>query len=165
MPNFSFDIVSEYDKAEMNNVLDQTRREIATRYDFKATPAAIDWLDADKKGFKITGNGEWQIDAIIDIVRKKLAARNLSQKVLDESQPISESNLKAVKEIPFVAGLDQQKAKDITNIIRQSKLKVKVLIQGETVRVSGSSKDDLQQAMNLVRNAELDFPISFINYR
>lgn len=165
MPNFSFDIVSEYDKAEMNNVLDQTRREIATRYDFKATPAAIDWLDADKKGFKITGNGEWQIDAIIDIVRKKLAARNLSQKVLDESQPISESNLKAVKEIPFVAGLDQKKAKDITNIIRQSKLKVKVLIQGETVRVSGSSKDDLQQAMNLVRNAELDFPISFINYR
>ena len=66
MANFSFDIESDYDKAEMNNVFDQTQRELDSRYDFKGTPAAIEWLD-DKKGLKITGNGEWQIDAILDI--------------------------------------------------------------------------------------------------
>ena len=74
MATFSFDIVSEYDKAEMNNVFQQVEKEIASRYDFKGTPAAIEWLD-DKKGLKIIGNGEWQIDAILDIIRKKLAAR------------------------------------------------------------------------------------------
>ena len=85
MANFSFDAVSEYDKAELNNVFDQVQREITARYDFKGTPAAIEWLNSDKTGFKVTGNGDWQIDAILDIVRKKLAARNQSQEVLDVS--------------------------------------------------------------------------------
>src|SRR3982751_2710252 len=101
MANFSFDVVSEYDKAEMNNVFDQVQREIDQRYDFKGTPAAIEWLD-DKKGLKVTGNGEWQIDDILDIVRKKLAAREQSQKVLDVSKEVTESNLKATKEVPFI---------------------------------------------------------------
>jgi len=74
MANFSFDAVSDYDKAEMNNVFDQTQREMSNRYDFKGTPAAIEWLNGDKTGLKITGSGDWQIDAILDIVRKKLAA-------------------------------------------------------------------------------------------
>src|SRR5437868_1313398 len=117
MAQFSFDIVSDYDKAEMNNVFDQTQRELANRYDFKGTPAAVEWLDGDKKGLTITGNGEWQIDAIIEIVRKKLAARNQSQKVLDVSQDIVESNLKATKAVPFKQGLDQEKAKKITGLI------------------------------------------------
>jgi len=86
MANFSFDAVSEYDKAEMNNVFDQTEREMSNRYDFKGTPAAIEWLNSDKTGLKITGNGDWQIDAILDIVRKKLATRGQSQKVLDISK-------------------------------------------------------------------------------
>src|SRR5580693_9058720 len=101
MPNFSFDVVSEYDRAEMNNVFDQAQREIANRYDFKGTPAALEWLDGDKTGLKIIGNGEWQIEAILDIVRKKLAARNQSQKVLDTSKDVTESNLKTTKEVPF----------------------------------------------------------------
>src|SRR3982750_447725 len=104
MASFSFDVVSEYDKAEMNNVFDQVQREIMNRYDFKGTPAAVEWLNNDKTGLKITGNGDWQIDAILDIVRKKLAARNQSQKVLDTSRDINESNLKASKEIPFKQG-------------------------------------------------------------
>src|SRR5665213_3895416 len=117
MANFSFDVVSEYDKAEMNNVFDQVKREIDNRYDFKGTPADIEWLDADKNGFKITGNGDWQIDAILDIVRKKLAARNQSQKVIDTSREIVESNLKAIQEVPFKQGLDQEKAKKLTAVI------------------------------------------------
>src|SRR5471030_334151 len=98
MANFSFDAVSDYDKAEMNNVFDQVQREITSRYDFKGTPAAIEWLNGDKTGVKITGNGDWQIDAILDIVRKKWAARSQSQKVLDVSGEAVESNLKTTKE-------------------------------------------------------------------
>lgn len=164
MANFSFDIVSEYDKAEMNNVFDQAQREIASRYDFKGTPAELDWLD-DKKGLKVTGNGEWQIEAILDIVRKKLAGRDQSQKVLDTSKEIVESNLKTTQEVLFKAGLDQEKAKKITKLIRDENPKVKPLIQGDVVRVQSTSKDDLQAVMQLLKSQDFDFPISFTNYR
>lgn len=165
MAQFSFDVVSEYDKAEMNNVFDQTQREMTSRYDFKGTPAAIEWLNNDKTGIKVTGNGEWQIDAILDIVRKKLAARNQSQKVLDTSKEITESNLKATKEVPFKQGLDQEKAKKITGLIRDKLPKVKTQIQGDAVRVMSGSKDDLQAVMQLLRGQDFDFPLSFTNYR
>lgn len=165
MGNFSFDIVSEYDKAEMNNVYDQAQRELASRYDFKGTPAELAWLD-DKKGLRVVGNGEWQIDAILEIVRKKLSARGLSQKVLDTSRELVESNLKTTKEVLFKAGLDQDKAKTLTKLIRDSYPKVKTQIQGDAVRVMSTSKDDLQAVMQLLRSREdLDFPLSFTNYR
>jgi len=164
MANFSFDIESDYDKAEMNNVFDQALREIDSRYDFKGTPAALEWLD-DKKGLKVTGNGEWQIDAILDIVRKKLAARGLSQKVLDTSKDLVESNLKTTKEVPFIQGLDQDKAKQLTKLIRDTYPKVKTQIQGDAVRVMSGSKDDLQAVMQLLRGQDLPYPLSFTNYR
>jgi cyclic-di-GMP-binding protein len=165
MAQFSFDVVSEYDKAEMNNVFDQTQREMTSRYDFKSTPAAIEWLNNDKTGLKVTGNGEWQIDAILDIVRKKLAARNQSQKVLDTSREITESNLKSSKEVPFKQGLDQDKAKKITSLVRDNLPKVKTQIQGDSVRVMSGSKDELQAVMQLLKAQEFDFPLSFTNYR
>lgn len=165
MANFSFDIVSDYDKAEINNVFDQVQREITSRYDFKGTPAAAEWLNGDKTGLRIIGAGEWQIDAILDIVRKKLAARNQSQKLLDTSQEISESNLKASKDVPFKKGLDQEKAKRITKQIREAFPKVKPTIQGDAIRVSSNNKDELQAVMQLVRTADYDFPVSFTNYR
>ncbi|MDB5169178.1 MAG: hypothetical protein JWO41_534 [Candidatus Saccharibacteria bacterium] len=164
MANFSFDVVSEYDKAEMNNVFDQAEREMTSRYDFKGTPAAIEWLD-DKKGIKVTGSGEWQIEAILDIVRKKLASREQSQKVLDVTKEIVESNLKTTKEVPFKQGLDQDKAKKVTAVIREQFPKVKPQIQGDTVRVMSSSKDDLQGVMQLLKQQDFDFPLSFTNYR
>ena len=165
MTQFSFDVVSEYDKAEMNNLLDQTAREIGSRYDFKGTPAAVEWLNSDKAGLKITGAGEWQIDAILDIVRKKLAARGQSQKVLDTSRDITENNLKAAKEVPFKQGLDQAKAKKITGLLREQLPKVKAQIQGDAVRVTSASKDDLQAAIQLLKAQDFDFPVRFINYR
>ena len=164
MANFSFDVVSEYDKAEMNNVFDQSVREIDTRYDFKGTPALLEWMD-DKKGFKITGNGEWQIDAILDIVRKKLATRNQSQKVLDTTKDPVIANLKTTKEVLFKQGLDQEKAKKISSTIREKYPKVKPTIQGDTVRVISSSKDDLQAVMQLLNTQEFDFPIGFTNFK
>lgn len=165
MANFSFDVVSEYDKAEMNNVFDQVQRELANRYDFKGTPAAVEWLNSDKTGFKVTGNGDWQIDAILDIVRKKLAAREQSQKVLDLSREAVVANLKTTKEVPFKQGLDQEKAKKISKLIRDQSPKAKSQIQGDAVRVMSSSKDELQQVMQLLRSQDFDFPLSFTNYR
>lgn len=165
MANFSFDVVSEYDKAEMNSVFDQVQREIGNRYDFKGTPAAVEWLNNDKTGFKITGSGDWQIDAILDIVRKKLATRDQSQKVLDTSRDITESNLKATQEVPFKQGLDQDRAKRITKLLRDELPKLKTQIQGDLVRVTGNSKDDLQKAIQLLKSQDFDFPLNFTNYR
>lgn len=164
MPSFSFDIVSDYDKAEMNNVFAGVEREITTRYDFKGTPAAIEWLN-DKSGFKLIGNGQWQCDAILDIVRKKLASRNQSAKVLDISKTPVESNLKTTWEIPFKQGLSQENAKLITKALRDDAPKVKAQIQGDMVRVTSSSKDELQKVISLLQSTDYDFPLQFINYR
>lgn len=164
MPSFSFDIVSEYDKAEMNNVFAGAEREIANRYDFKGTPAAIEWLGG-KAGIKITGAGEWQCDAVLDIVRKKLAGREQSSKVLDLSKTPVESNLKTTWEIPFKEGLKQDDAKKITKLLREEAPKVKAQIQGDAVRVTSSSKDELQKVITLLKSTEFEFPLQFINYR
>lgn len=164
MPSFSFDIVSEYDKAEMNNVFSQVEREIGNRYDFKGTPAAIEWL-GDKTGFKLTGAGEWQLDGVLDIVRKKLASREQSSKVLDLTKTPVEANLKATWEIPFKNGLKQDDAKRITKQLRDDAPKVKAQIQGDAIRITSSSKDELQNVITLLRNSEYDFPLQFINYR
>jgi len=135
-----------------------------SRYDFKGTPADLEWLD-DKKGLKVTGSGAWQIDAILDIVRKKLATRGISQKVLDTSRDVVESNLKTTQEVPFKQGLDQDKAKQITRLLRDTYPKVKAQIQGDAVRVMSTSKDDLQAVITLLKQQDFDFPISFTNYR
>jgi cyclic-di-GMP-binding protein len=149
----------------MNNVFDQAQREIDNRYDFKGTPAQLEWLDGDKTGLKITGNSDYQIEAIIDIVRKKLATRGQSQKVLDTSKEPTVSNLKTTKEVTFKKGLDQEKAKKITSLIRDNYPKVKTQIQGDEVRITSNSKDDLQAIMQLLKTQNLDFPLSFTNYR
>lgn len=164
MATFSFDIVSEYDKAEMNNVFAQVEREIGNRYDFKGTPAAIEWL-GDKTGFKIIGSGQWQLDAVLDVIRKKLSSRDQSSKVLDLSKTPTESNLKSTWEIPFKQGLSQDNAKIITKKLRDEAPKVKAQIQGDAVRVTSSSKDELQQVIQLLSGADYDFALQFINYR
>jgi len=165
MANFSFDIVSEYDKAEMNNVFDQTQREITNRYDFKGTPAALEWLNTEKTGLKVTGNSDYQIDTILDIVRKKLATRGQDQKILDTNQDALTSNLKTTKEVPFIQGLDQDKAKKITKLLRDQMPKVKSQIQGDAVRLTSNSKDELQQTMQILKGQDFDFPIKFTNFR
>lgn len=165
MAQFSFDIISDYDKAEMNNVFDQVQRELVNRYDFKGTPAALEWLNSEKTGFKVTGNSQYQLDAIVEIVRKKLAARDQSQKVLDVTREPVEANLKTTWEVPFLSGLDQEKAKKITKLLRDKLPKVKTQIQGEEVRVTSNAKDELQAAMQLIKSQNFDFPISFTNFR
>jgi uncharacterized protein YajQ (UPF0234 family) len=165
MATFSFDIVSEYDKAEMNNIFAGTEKEIGGRYDFKGTPAAIEWLNGDKTGVKVIGANQWQCDAIVDVLRKKLAAREQSAKVLDLSKTPVESNLKTTWEIPFKHGLSQDNAKKITKLLRDESPKAKTQIQGEAVRVTSASKDELQNIISLLKNSDFDFPLEFINYR
>jgi len=164
MPSFSFDIVSDYDKAEMNNIFASTEREIGTRYDFRGSPAAVEWLN-DKVGLKIVGANQWQCDAILDIIRKKFAAREQSTKTLDLSKSPNESNLKMTWEIPFKQGLSQENAKKITKLLKDEAPKVKAQIQGDAVRVTSSSKDELQKVIALLKGADFDFPLQFINYR
>ena len=164
MAQFSFDIVSDYDLAKINNVVEQSQRDIANRYDFKNTSANLEFVE-DKKGVKIAGDNQFHLDSIIDILRKRLANSGVNQKVLDVSSEPTTSNLKMIWTIPFKKGLDQEKAKKITKLIRDNFPKVKSQIQGEEVRVSSPKKDELQQAMNLVREANFDFPIDFTNFR
>ncbi|MCE7936561.1 YajQ family cyclic di-GMP-binding protein [Candidatus Saccharibacteria bacterium CPR2] len=164
MALFSFDIVSDYDKHEMDNVLDQTRREIASRYDFKGTNANFEIL-GDKKGLKIIGDNDYQIDAIIDILRKKSAARGVSQKVFNTSNDTVTSGMSMTKEVLFKSGLDQEKAKKITKLIRDHFPKVKSQIQGQEIRVSSPKKDELQAVMALIKEQDFDFPLNFTNFR
>lgn len=164
MASFSFDIVSEVDKAEINNVFLAVQKDLQNRFDFKGTPANIDWLQ-DKSGFLIVGSNEWQIEQIIDIVRKRLATRNMTSKILDLEKPIAASNMKTTKEVPFRVGIDKEKAKSLCIIIRNNLPKLKPQIQGDSVRVVGSSKDELQACINLLKQSDLDYAIQFINYR
>lgn len=164
MANFSYDIVSDYDKSEMNNVFLQSEKEISSRYDFKGTPAGIEWLK-DKEGIRVIGANEWQIEAVLDIVRKKLASREVSSKVLDLGKETTESNLKATKEIPFKKGLSQENAKLIAKEIRDNFKKAKPQIQGDELRVTSASKDELQAAMNHIKSLDIDVPLQFVNFR
>ncbi len=164
MATFSFDIVSDYDKAEINNVFMQAGREIANRYDFKGTSAELDWL-GDKTGYVVTGNSDMQLEAIIDIIRRGLINRGQSTKVLDLSKDPVTTNMKMVKDIPFVEGLDGDKAKQVSKVVRDNFPKVKSQIQGNEVRVTSGSKDDLQKVMQLLNSQDFEFPLSFTNFR
>lgn len=162
---FSFDIVSEYNLAEVINAVDQTKRELSNRYDMKGTSAALEFRDNDKTGLTVTGDSQYHIDAILDILRKKLAGRDVSQKILDTTKEPVTSNMKVTQDVAFKKGLDQDKAKKITALIRQDLPKVKTQIQGDTIRVTGSKKDELQAAMRLIEQQDFEFPVSFTNFR
>ena len=164
MAQFSFDIESTYDKAEMNNVEQLVMREIVNRYDFKGTPAGIEWLP-DKKGFKVIGSNEWQLESVIDMIGKQLAKRDMTSKVLDLSGKVTEANMRAWKDVPFKDGLKQDDAKKITKLLKEQHPKVKTQIQGDAVRVMSASKDDLQAVMTTLRSHDFDFPLLFTNYR
>ena len=148
----------------MNNVEQLVTREIANRYDFKGTPAAIEWF-TDKKGFKVIGSNEWQLDAVVDMIGKQLAKRGMTSKVLDLSGRVTEANLRAWKDVPFKDGLSQDDAKKLTKILKESHPKVKTQIQGASVRATSNSKDELQAVMQTIRASDPDFPVVFTNYR
>ena len=162
--DFSFDVVSDFDVAEMTNAVDQAKRELGQRYDFKGTAAGIDFTDG-KVGVLITGETKNQLDSVLDMFQSKLVKRGVSLKVLDTTAEPVQGGKEMRWTLPFVKGLDQDKAKKITKLIRDGYPKVKAQIQGEEVRVSSASKDDLQGVMAALRGADFDFPVDFQTYR
>lgn len=162
---FSFDIESDYDISELDHAVDQARRELTQRYDFKGTSAALDYTSGEKQGIKITGDSQYQLDAVLDMLRQKLAKRGVSQKVISPTSPAVQQGMFMIWELPFQRGLDQEKAKKITKLVRDEYPKVKTQIQGETVRVTASDKDLLQAVIALIKKQDYDFPVEFTNYR
>lgn len=164
MAQFSFDIESTFNKPEMNNVHQLVVREIANRFDFKGTPADVEWLP-DKKGFKVIGADEFQVQSIIDMIGRQLAKRNMTSKVLDLDGAHNAANMRAWQDVPFKDGLSQENAKKITKLLKEAHPKVKIQIQGDSVRCTSNSKDELQSVMTTLNQADFDFPLSFGNYR
>lgn len=164
--DFSFDVESDFDQMELTNALDQTKREILTRYDFKGTDSIID-LAEDKKSLMVEADSDYKIDAILDILESKLLKRGLSLKILDKTAPKEYASGDRVRQkVELKRGLDQEKAKKVSKIIRDSFPQIKPAIQGESLRVTGASKDDLQSVMSLL-NADdsIEFPLQFKNFR
>ncbi len=161
----SFDVVSEFDAQELVNAVDQTKRDISTRFDLKDSNSQIE-LEAQKT-ITITTNDETKLKNILDILQSKMIKRNLSIKILD-AQKIENALGGNVRQVfNLKKGLTQELAKKIVADIKSSKLKVQAAIQGEQVRVSGKSKDDLQDVIKLLREKEdaYNIPLQFTNYR
>lgn len=161
----SFDIVSEYDKQELVNAVDQVKRELTTRFDLKNSNSKVE-LEQDKE-ITITTNDEMKLKNILDILQSKLVKRNLSIKILDP-KPVENALGGNVRQVfALKKGLTQELAKKIVADIKGTKLKVQASIQGEQVRVTGKDKDDLQAVIQMLRqNADsYDVPLQFTNYR
>lgn len=163
--DFSFDVVSDYDVAEMTNAVDQAQRELATRYDFKGTAAKLEFISKDKEGVQIEGDSQNQLNAVVDVLQGKLIKRGVSIKVLDLSGDPVQGGSQMRWPVKFKKGLDQEQAKKITKLIRDSYPKAKTQVQGDAVRVTSASKDDLQGVMALLKQQDFDFPLDFTNYR
>lgn len=159
----SFDIVSEINAHEMQNALDQAIREIGQRYDLKGTEAAIEHTD---KGFTLTANSEDRVKAVYDVLQDKFLKRKLSLKFLEPAKPEPAGGQLWRLLVTLKKGIDKENAKAITQSIRDNKsLKVTPSIQGELVRVTGKKKDDLQDAMAMIRQKEFPIELSFQNLR
>ena len=161
----SFDIVSEFDAQELVNAVDQTKREINSRFDLKDSKSDV-VLDADKS-ISITTNDEMKLRNIIDILQSKMVKRNLSIRILD-AQPVENALGGNVRQVfNLKKGLTQELSKKIAADIKGMKLKVQASIQGDQLRVSGKDKDDLQAVIKMLREKEgaYDVPLQFQNYR
>ncbi|HIS88775.1 TPA: YajQ family cyclic di-GMP-binding protein [Candidatus Avigastranaerophilus faecigallinarum] len=161
----SFDIVSEFDKQELVNAVDQVKRELTTRFDLKGSNSDV-ILDTDKS-ITITTNDEMKLKNILDILQSKMIKRGLSIKILDAQQVENALGGNVRQVFNLKKGLTQELAKKIVADIKNTKLKVQASIQGEQVRVSGKDKDDLQAVIKMLREKEdnYEIPLQFQNYR
>ena len=161
----SFDIVSDFDKQELLNAVDQVRRELTTRFDLKDSNSSVEIIE--DKAILITTNDEMKLKNVFDILQSKLVKRNLSLKILDPQKVENALGGSVKQEIKLRKGLSADLAKKITGIIKDTKLKVQASIQGDSVRVSGKSRDDLQEVIKTMRENEdkIDTPLQYTNYR
>jgi hypothetical protein len=159
----SFDTVLDPDLVEVKNAVDQTAKELGTRFDFKGSSARI---ELKEKEITLYADSDFQIGQVMDVLLGKLSKRNVDARFLDRSAKIEKIGGDKVKQLLVVrSGIDTETAKKLQTAIKQSKLKVQASIQGDVVRVTGAKRDDLQAAMALIRKDAAEHPLSFTNFR
>ncbi len=158
----SFDIVSEVDKQEIRNAIDQVNKEVSTRFDFKGSDARVEQED-----YKLTiyADDEFKLGQILDILMSKSAKRGIDVRCMDKGETEKITGNKVKQKITIKIGVETDLAKKIVKLIKDSKLKVQASIQGDTVRISGTKRDMLQDAIALIKKSITEFPLQFLNFR
>ena len=158
----SFDIVSQVDKQEVRNSLDQTNKEVSTRFDFKGSDARV---EQEQLELTVYADDQFKLGQVLDVLRGRMAKRGIDIRSLElkDAEKIGGDKMKQVVNVK--TGVPSEKAKQIGKLIRDSKIKVQSSIQGDSVRVQGAKRDDLQAAIQLVRQKVTDLPLQFINFR
>ena len=158
----SFDIVSQVDRQEVKNAVDQANKEVANRFDFKGSDARIELAELVLTVF---GDDEFKLGQVLDVLRARMAKRNIDVRCIELGALEKISGDKVKRVVTVKVGVPQEKGKQIQKLLKDAKLKVAASIQGDAVRVSGAKKDDLQAAIQLVRSSIGDLPLQFINFR
>ncbi len=161
---FSFDIVSEVNLQEVDNAVNQARKEIAQRYDFKGSKSAID-LSVKEKTLTVVSDDEFKLKSVVDVLQEKLVKRGVPLKALKYGNPEGATAGTVRQVITLQVGIDKDDGKRIVKMIKDSKLRVQAQIMEDQVRVSGKNKDDLQSVIAMVRKADFPFAVQFTNYR
>ena len=157
----SFDVVSEVDLQEVRNAVDQANREVGTRYDFKGVDARFELSETE---VQLSAEQEFQLQQMLDILRQKLVKRKVDIACMEVKDPVTSLNA-ARQQVVIRQGIETETAKKMVKAIKGSKIKVQAQIQGEQVRVSGKKRDDLQQVIALLREADYGLPLQYINFR
>jgi uncharacterized protein YajQ (UPF0234 family) len=162
MPMPSFDIISEVNQVEVRNALDQTNKELSTRFDFKGSDSRVEHAE---KVLTLFADDDFKISQVTDILTAKLAKRGVDVRSLKYGDIEKISGNKVKQAVTIRVGIEQELAKKIVKLVKDSRMKVQASIQGDTVRVSGAKRVDLQEAIALVKKAITDFPVQFSNFR
>jgi uncharacterized protein YajQ (UPF0234 family) len=158
----SFDICSKIDMQELNNAINQAEKEIETRFDFKGSKSSI---KLEKEELVLVSDDEFKLQNVVDILQSKMAKRGISLKNLEHGKVEPAASTTVKQRITLKQGINQEQAKKINILIRDSKLKVTSQIQGDQIRVTGKSRDDLQKVMQLIKQADLPLELQFNNFR
>jgi uncharacterized protein YajQ (UPF0234 family) len=158
----SFDVVSEANMVEVRNAIEQTNKEITTRFDFKGSDARIEQKDHELTAF---ADSEFQLNQLKDVLTGRMTRRNVDVRFLDEGKIEKVSGDKVKQVIKIRNGIETEAAKKIVKLVKDSKLKVQASIQGDSVRVSGAKRDDLQSAIAMLKKEVADLPLEFNNFR
>ncbi len=160
----SFDIVSEVDMQEVDNALNQTRKEISQRYDFKDSKTTIEFNQKEKE-ITVLSDNDFRLQAVVDILQNKFIKRGISVKALKYGSVEPASGSMVRQKISLQVGIDKENAKKLVQIIKETKLKVQAQIMEEQVRVTGKNKDDLQEVIAMLKTKDISLPLQFTNYR
>ena len=157
----SFDVVSDFDSHEASNAVDQANREVNTRFDFKGTGSKY---ELEEQAIRLTSQSEFQLDQMMDILRQKLSKRGIDIACMDE-QPVELSGNEARKTVILRRGIDTDLARKLVKMVKGSKIKVQAAIQGDKLRISGKKRDDLQATIKMLKEADVDLPMQYENFR